>query len=110
MPRLSRKPASKVSENAAERADAWLVAGNIRIHGRRTSVRLEPEMWSALHEVAELEDMKIHDVCSAVDDCRAEGESFSSALRVFLLQYYRGAATGTRKPPGLQKSAREQDG
>jgi predicted DNA-binding ribbon-helix-helix protein len=107
MPRLSRNSARKI-ESSADRAEAWLIAGNIRIHGRRTSVRLEPEMWSALHEIALLEDLTIHDVCGAVDDCRNDSESFSSALRVFLLQYYRGVAAGGRKQPAALKRPRDQ--
>jgi predicted DNA-binding ribbon-helix-helix protein len=76
--------------------DTSLIAGNVRIHDRRTSVRLEPEMWSALYEIAELEDISIHEVCAAVDDCKMPGESFSSSLRVFLLKYYRQVARGRK--------------
>ena len=103
MPRLSRNSARKI-----ESAEAWLIAGNIRIHGRRTSVRLEPEMWSALHEIASLEGLTIHDVCGAVDDCRNDSESFSSALRVFLLQYYRDAMNGGHKQSPVLKRPRDQ--
>jgi len=66
-----------------------LVNKNIKIHNRRTSIRLEPEMWSALHEIAEQEGCSIHELCSAVEDVREDNTSFTAALRVFLMLYYK---------------------
>ena len=78
-------------------SDKGLVARNIRIRGHRTSVRLEPEMWDALCEVAGLENCSVHDLCGAVHDLKDAGASFTSALRVFLMQYYRSAALSSRQ-------------
>src|SRR5687767_11386578 len=75
-----------------------LIAGNIYLQGRRTSVRLEAEMWSALHDIAGIESRSIHDLCSRVDDSKPLGETFTGALRSFLVRYYRDAAQG--KPGG----------
>jgi predicted DNA-binding ribbon-helix-helix protein len=69
-----------------------LVVKSIRIHRRRTSVRLEPEMWQALYEVAAMEGLTIHDICARVDDTRSPKGTFSSALRVYLLRWYRRVA------------------
>ncbi|MEZ0226972.1 MAG: ribbon-helix-helix domain-containing protein [Alphaproteobacteria bacterium] len=82
--------------------DSSLVVKSIRIHHRRTSVRLEPEMWNALYEVAEMEGLTIHDICAKVDDKRARKATFSSALRVYLLRYYRNAARGGIKARRLK--------
>ncbi|MBI1214500.1 MAG: hypothetical protein GC185_01615 [Alphaproteobacteria bacterium] len=65
---------------------------NVRIGGRRTSLRFEDEMWDALHEVAARERVSIHDICSVVYHARPQDRSFTSALRVFLLNYFRRAA------------------
>ncbi|HYD18732.1 MAG TPA: ribbon-helix-helix domain-containing protein [Patescibacteria group bacterium] len=65
---------------------------NVRIAGRRTSVRLEPQMWSALEEVAKANRCTIHDLCTAVQEERHPQASFTAALRVFLVEYYRAAA------------------
>ena len=65
---------------------------NVRIHKRRTSVRLEPKTWSALNEIASLEGCSIHDLCAAVHDIKSEKTSFTAALRVFMMEYYRSAA------------------
>lgn len=66
-----------------------LQSKNIRIHKRRTSVRLEPQMWNALNEIARLEKCSIHDVCGAVHDLKEPETSFTAALRVFMMEYYR---------------------
>ena len=69
-----------------------LVNRNIVVSGRRTSVRLEPQMWSALAEIAGFEDKSVHEICSDVDRFRRES-SLTAGLRVFILRYFRDAAT-----------------
>lgn len=49
-----------------ETAKTTLISHNITVMGRRTSVRLEPEMWSALREISKREGCRISDVCSLV--------------------------------------------
>ncbi len=61
---------------------------NVTIAGQRTSMRLEPEMWDALAEVCRREGLSLHSVCSDVEQARARG-TVTSAMRVFLLRYYR---------------------
>lgn len=80
-----------------EPAEKFLVSRNVKINGHRTSIRLEPEMWEALHEVAGLESCSIHDVCGAVHAVKDKGASFTGALRVFLMQYYRSSARAGRQ-------------
>lgn len=80
-----------------------LISKNVRIHDRRTSVRLEPEMWDALNEIAILEDCSIHDLCGAVHDLKDEGASFTAALRVFLMEYYRTAAKTSQQVSQIQR-------
>lgn len=70
-----------------------MLSRNVRIHNRRTSVRLEPAMWAALNEIATAEQCTIHDLCGAVYDLKEEGVSFTAALRVFLMEYYRTVAS-----------------
>ncbi len=70
-----------------------LATRNITILGNRTSIRLEPEMWQALKEVATLEKCKIHDICSLVFLRKEQNTSLTAAIRVFLMLYYRTAAT-----------------
>src|SRR5947209_14002936 len=44
------------------RPDSSLVARNVRVDGRRTSVRLEAEMWAALRHVASRELKAVDDL------------------------------------------------
>jgi len=80
-----------------------LQSKNVRIHDRRTSVRLEPEMWNALNEIAALEGCSIHDLCGAVHDLKNPDASFTAALRVFMMEYYRTAAITSSKISNIQK-------
>lgn len=70
-----------------------LINRNVIIHGRRTSVRLEPEMWSALFDITAREDRNIHQLCSAVHDRKKPETSLTAAIRVFVMAYFRSAAT-----------------
>lgn len=69
-----------------------LVSRNVMVSGRRTSIRLEPEMWKGYREICRREGRTIHDICSMVDQ-RRQGSSLTAALRVFILLYFRAAAT-----------------
>lgn len=70
-----------------------LVSRNITVLGRRTSVRLEPEMWTALREISRRENCKIHDICSLIQLRKNPNTSLTAAIRVFLMLYYRAAST-----------------
>lgn len=64
---------------------------NIRVRGRRTSLRLESPMWDALEEVCLREGVGMDRLISCI---RATSEgNLASAVRTFLVAYYRAAAT-----------------
>jgi predicted DNA-binding ribbon-helix-helix protein len=68
-----------------------LMIRNVSVCGRRTSVRLEPQLWDTLAEICRRERCTPHDVCSYVA-ARRRG-SLTSSLRVFILDYFRTSAT-----------------
>lgn len=70
-----------------------LVSKNITIFGRRTSVRLEPEMWNALRDISNRENCSIHDICSLIHIRKNPATSLTAAIRVFMMLYYRAAST-----------------
>ena len=72
--------------------ESSLVNRNIVIDGRRTSVRLEPQMWDALAEIARREGRTVHDVCSVASRWHYHS-TLTAGLRVFILHYFREAAT-----------------
>lgn len=62
------------------------------ISGLRTSLRLEEEIWGCLDEICQREGLTLSELCTIIDDRRHE-YSRTSAVRVFVLTYYRAAAT-----------------
>lgn len=70
-----------------------LVSRNITVGRRRTSVRLEPEMWIALREISYREQCTIHDVCTLVNIRKNSRTSLTAAIRVFLMLYFRASTT-----------------
>jgi predicted DNA-binding ribbon-helix-helix protein len=55
-------------------------------------MRLEPSMWEALDEIGKREGKTLHELCSIIDQYRDES-SLTAAIRVFILSYFRSAAT-----------------
>ncbi len=74
-----------------------LLNRNVTVNGRRTSMRLEQEMWDALQEICRREGMTVHEVCSMIDDRRG-ASSLTASTRVFILMYFRTAAAVQPQP------------
>ena len=55
-------------------------------------MRLEPEIWDALQEICKRENVALGDLVQQVEGKGGEGGR-TSAVRVFVFQYYRAAAT-----------------
>lgn len=79
-------------EESSCRSGHYLVQRNLPISGRRTTVRLEDEMWEAFNEVVEREEFTVEDLVGHIHSRKKTGQSFTSAIRVFLMLYYRKAA------------------
>lgn len=77
---------------------------NVTLGSRRTSVSLEEQVWEGLTDICRREEIGLDELCTAVEIRRVDS-SMSSALRVFLLTYYRHAAelleAPQRSQPGL---------
>lgn len=72
-----------------------LFSRNVKVNGRRTSMRLEGEIWEALEEISEREDQTVNDLCSQIDKMR-DDFNLSAATRVFIVAYFRAAASNVR--------------
>jgi predicted DNA-binding ribbon-helix-helix protein len=81
-----------VGSKMARKPKAAMIARNVTVAGRRTSLRMEPEMWDALQEAASREALSLHDFCTGVAKRRG-AYSMTAAIRVHLLDYYRDATT-----------------
>ena len=73
------KPTSAQKSSVAKRS--------IVLNGHKTSVSLEDEFWNALKEIAGKRAIHLSDLVAEVDEQRGDG-NLSSALRLFVLDYY----------------------
>ncbi|MBX9925903.1 MAG: ribbon-helix-helix domain-containing protein [Hyphomicrobiaceae bacterium] len=58
------------------------------IRGHRTSISIEAPFWDALTAIADDFDVPVARIVAAIDAVRGSA-GLSSAIRVFVLQYYR---------------------
>ena len=80
---------------------------SVRIAGRRTSMRLETQFWDALKDVAEREHSDIGEICTRIAK-RARHANLSSAVRVAMMDYYRGLADGRDGETGDDTPTQQQ--
>lgn len=90
---VANKEDSASIKDKPARSKSSLVSRNITIAGHRTSVRLEPEMWNGLSEICQRECASIHEVCTVISSHKPQGSSLTAAIRVFVMAYFRAAAT-----------------
>ena len=69
-----------------------LVNRNVTALRGRTSMRLEPELWEALEEICRREKLPLAEVVKRVEQ-RGHPGGRTSAVRVYVLGYFREAAT-----------------
>ena len=80
MAKLRGRPTSSVTKRATKRS--------IEIAGQKTSVSLEEEFWNSLKEIASERGTTPTALVAAIDGTR-EHSNLSSAIRVFVLGFYR---------------------
>ncbi len=91
-PRTKSAGQRKVLARPESDSTSTLVTRNVRIGRRRTSLRLEPTLWDALDEICQREGMTRHELCTIVDR-RKRTSTLTAAVRVYIVGYYRAAAT-----------------
>ena len=82
-----------------------LVSKNVFVRGHRTSMRLEPEMWSALLEIAAAERMTVHELVTRI--ATARGVNLTSAVRCFVISWYVERCRGIAKPERAAPPSRD---
>jgi predicted DNA-binding ribbon-helix-helix protein len=87
-----------------------VVKRSIVISGRKTSVSLEDTFWEALKEIARQRDAPVPGLVSSIELEREHYSNLSSAIRVFVLDWYRHqldvAGTNAFSVPAQAPSAR----
>ena len=77
-----------MSDTPAGRYESSLETYSVRVGGRRTTVRLEPEVMTALRDMAAIEGSSLPEICTRVARERQRG-SLASALRLYAVRRYR---------------------
>jgi len=78
------------------------VKRSFTIKGHRTSISVEAPFWEALCQIAAAERVTLAALVAAIDAERGDA-GLSSAVRVWVLDYYRRQAAGYNngsRPPG----------
>ena len=61
---------------------------SVWVADRQTSVSLEDAFWLSLKEIASMHDMTLSELMTTIDSER-QHRNLSSAIRVFVLEFYR---------------------
>jgi predicted DNA-binding ribbon-helix-helix protein len=60
---------------------------SVTVAGHRTSITLEAAFWDSLREIAIAKDKSVNSLIAEIDV--SQPENLSSALRVYILDYYK---------------------
>lgn len=74
-----------------------VVKRSVVIAGHKTSVSLEDAFWRGLKEIAVLQGQTLSDLVADIDQNRDLG-NLSSAIRLYVLEYYRERANRRAEP------------
>jgi predicted DNA-binding ribbon-helix-helix protein len=73
-----------------------VVKRSVVIAGHRTSISLEDAFWKSLKDIARARGTTVTALVAAIDDERGNA-NLSSAIRLFVLDYYRASALLARR-------------
>ena len=79
--------------HSKKRTRTTLVHRHVRIDNRPTSLALEPEFWQYLREIAYTSRVTLGRLLSVVNQHKGKDIPLASALRIFVAQHYRDAAS-----------------
>lgn len=70
---------------------AWpvVVSRTVPLSDRRAKLRIESTIWSGLEEIAEKQRRPLRDLCDEVNENRPSGMALTSAIRSYVLDYFR---------------------
>ncbi len=72
---------------------------SLTLAGHRTSVSLEPDFWRAFREIAAAEGKGINALAAEIDADRGGNTGLATALRLYVLRYFRARAEGAQRAP-----------
>ena len=90
--RVSRQP---------DRTPSSLVIHTVVVGTHRTTIRLEPQMWDALKDIARRRRLTMHELVTSIADTRS-ASTLTAAIRVYIVDFYRAAASAELQPKLIQ--------
>ena len=69
-----------------------VVKRSIVVAGHKTSVSLEEAFWNGMKEISSARSLTLSELVGEIDGSRQQG-NLSSAIRLFVLDYFRSRAT-----------------
>ena len=76
---------------------------SIMVEGLKTSVSLEVAFWQSLKDIASARELSLADLATEIGRRRPRG-NLSSAMRTYVLEYYRSMALAAAQPAGNASS------
>ena len=67
------------------------VKHSLTLRGHRTSVSLEQELWESFRDIARIKQVPLNVLAAEIDEDRGTETGLASAIRVFVLNFYRQA-------------------
>jgi predicted DNA-binding ribbon-helix-helix protein len=68
---------------------------SVAVGNRKTSISLENEFWEAINHIAQLRRVSLGNIVGLIENGHREAK-LSSAIRVFVLEYYRSQSDAER--------------
>ena len=83
------------------RGKSLVTKRSIRLNGHKTGVTLESAFWTAFKEIAAAQGTSVERLVATIDNERHKGPhtNLSSAIRLFVLDYYRSRCGPERSEP-----------
>jgi predicted DNA-binding ribbon-helix-helix protein len=75
---------------------------SVVVSGHKTSVTLEDAFWNSLKEISSERHMTLSDLVAAIDSQR-QHSNLSSAIRLFVLDFYRTQLSDAEGPRDAKK-------
>ena len=85
---FARSPSVEFTVSSENDKKSILESRNVTVGNKRTSMRLEPQMWDSLEKIARNEGVTINSLCTQID-LRRGSVGLTSATRVFIISYFR---------------------
>jgi len=86
-----------------------VIKRSVVVAGHKTSVSLEDAFWKGLKEIAHARDLTLSELVGAIDSEREYG-NLSSALRLFVLEFYRSQISDLKEGRGGSDQGSESSG